>query len=403
MDPLDLYVEHRVEVDALVDLIGDGARERGLAALMRCFHLLLDGWIFGVRGKALQRPIVVEPPLAEGRANDTGEPRIALDQPATEGDAVGLVGDAAGIDGIEGMEHRLAHQVGVERRDAVDFVRADEGEVAHSHPPAGVLVDHRNRRQQALIDEAAPPRAVQVRRIDQVDDLHVAGQHPLHQRHRPGLERFRQQGVVGIGEHRLRDRPRLVPFDLVEVDEDAHQFGDPDRRMGVIELDSGVLAERAHVAPLLDVAANEIEQRRRSEEIFLSEPQFLAGRSRVAGVENLGDRFRPHGFRKRADVVAGVERIEFDRIDRARRPQAQRVDVPAAPADDRRVVGDRFDRLGRMPDVVGALIVALDHFDPAAEADGVIVFGADEFPRIAVDEPVLGGFLLPAAADDLAE
>ena len=56
-----------------------------------------------------------------------------------------------------------------------------------------------------------------------------------------------------------------------------------------------------------------------------------------------------------------------------------------------------------MPHVVGALVLALDHFDPAAEADGVVVFGADEFPRIAVDEPVLRRFLLPAAADDLAE
>ena len=192
-----------------------------------------------MRGEALQRAIVVEPPLAEDRANDVGELRIALDQPAAEGDAVGLVDDAAGIDRIEAMEHGLAHQVGVERRDAVDLVRADEGEVAHSHPPAGVLVDHRNRGEQALIDEAAPPRAVEMRRIDQVDDLHVAGQHPLHQRHRPGFERFRQQGVVGVGERRLRDRPGLVPFDLVEVDEDAHQFGDADRRMGVVELDGG--------------------------------------------------------------------------------------------------------------------------------------------------------------------
>ena len=291
----------------------------------------------------------------------------------------------------------------MERRDAVDLVRADKGEVAHSHPPARMLVDHRDRRQEALIDEAAPPRAVEMRRIDQVDDLHMPRQHPLHQRHRPGLERFRQQGVVGVGEHGLRDRPRLVPFDLVEVDEDAHQFGDPDRRMSVVELDGGVLAERAHVAPLLDVAANEIEQRRRSEEIFLPEPQFLAGRRRVAWVENLGDRFRPHGFGKRADVIAGVEGFELERVGRPRRPQAQRIDVPAAPADDRRVVGDRFDRLGGMPDVVGALVVALDHFDPTAEADGVVVFGADEFPRIAVDEPVLGGFLLPAAADDLPE
>ena len=87
------------------------------------------------------------------------------------------------------------------------------------------------------------------------------GSTPLHQRHRPGFERFRQQGVVGVGECRLGDRPGLVPFDLVQVDEDAHQFRDADRRMGVVELDGGVLAEGAHIAPLLHMAANEIEQR----------------------------------------------------------------------------------------------------------------------------------------------
>ena len=133
------------------------------------------------------------------------------------------------------------------------------------------------------------------------------------------------------------------------------------------------------------------------------QPQFLAGRSRVAGVENLGDRLGPDRFGKRADIVAGVEGFELERVGRPRRPQAQRVDMPAAPADDRRIVGDRFDCLCGMPDVVGALVVALDHFDPAAEADRVIVFGTDEFPWIAVDEPVLRRFLLPAAADDLAE
>ena len=53
--------------------------------------------------------------------------------------------------------------------------------------------------------------------------------------------------------------------------------------------------------------------------------------------------------------------------------------------------------------MIGALVLALYHFDPAAEADRVIVFGTHELPRIAVDEPVLGRFLLPAAADDLAE
>src|SRR6204780_5886182 len=74
--------------------------------------------------------------------------------------------------------------------------------------------------------------------------------------------------------------------------------------------------------------------------------------------------------------------------------------MPTAPADDWRIVGDRFHRLSRMPPVAGALVL-LDHFDPTAEPNRVIVFGTDELPRIAVDEPVLRRFLLPSAANNL--
>ena len=81
--------------------------------------------------------------IAERRADNSGEARIALHQPAAEGDPVGLVGDAARIDGVETLEHGLAHQVGVQRRHAVDLVRSDEGKVAHAHASPRVFVDQR--------------------------------------------------------------------------------------------------------------------------------------------------------------------------------------------------------------------------------------------------------------------
>ncbi len=212
-------------------------------------ELLLHRRIVGVTGEAAQRLGVVERLLADASAVMIWvEPRIALDQPAAEGDAVGLVDDAAGIDGVEVAEHRLAHQVGVQGRDAVDLVRADEGQVAHAHAPPGVLVDQRDRRQQAGIAEAALARAVEMHGVDQIDDLHVARQQPLHQRHRPALQRLGQQRVVGVGEDRLRDLPGLVPIEPVEIDQDAHQLGDGDRGMRVVELDRHVVAQRADVA-----------------------------------------------------------------------------------------------------------------------------------------------------------
>ena len=39
---------------------------------------------------------------------------------------------------------------------------------------------------------------VEMQRVDHVDDLHVPRQQALEQRHRPGLQRLRQQRVVGV-------------------------------------------------------------------------------------------------------------------------------------------------------------------------------------------------------------
>jgi len=70
-----------------------------------------------------------------------GEIGIGLQQPAPECDAVGLVDDAVGIDRVQVAEHGLAHQVGVQRRDAVDAMGADKRKVAHSQFSTITLVD----------------------------------------------------------------------------------------------------------------------------------------------------------------------------------------------------------------------------------------------------------------------
>src|SRR5205814_5604961 len=68
------------------------------------------------------------PICTAGFLQQRGQFRIGEHQPAAEGDAVGLVGDAAGIKMVEVVEDRVPHQVGMHRRDAVDAVRADKGE-----------------------------------------------------------------------------------------------------------------------------------------------------------------------------------------------------------------------------------------------------------------------------------
>ena len=180
--------------------------------------------------------------------------------------------------------------------------------------------------------------------VDAVDDFEMPRQQPLEQFDRPGFERFRQQRVVGVGQRRDRDLPRLVPAEIMQVDQDAHQFGDGEARMGVVELHRGLLREDAQLAVGGKMPLDQILQRGRDEEIFLAQPQFAARGAFIVGIEEFADRLGAGFLGDRAEIVAGVEGIEPERIGRARRPQPQRVDVLAAPADDRGVVGHRLHR-----------------------------------------------------------
>ncbi len=105
-----------------------------------------------MRLEPIEQREVVEHGLAAGLAQQRGQPRIGQHQPAAEGDAVGLVGDALGIEMMQIVEHGLLHQVGMHRGHAVDAMRADEGELAHPHPAAALLVDQRDRG--AILDVA---------------------------------------------------------------------------------------------------------------------------------------------------------------------------------------------------------------------------------------------------------
>jgi hypothetical protein len=73
--------------------------------------------------------------------------------------------------------------------------------------------------------------------VDPHDDLEVTGQRLPEHRQRPGFQRLRQQGVVGVAEGGHRDFPGLVPGQVVLVDQEPHQLGDGDGRVGVVELD----------------------------------------------------------------------------------------------------------------------------------------------------------------------
>ena len=53
----------------------------------------------------------------------------------------------------------------------------------------------------------------------------------------PTFQGFRHQGVVGVSEGSAGDGPGLIPIQLVFIHQDAHQLGDGNGWMSVVELD----------------------------------------------------------------------------------------------------------------------------------------------------------------------
>ena len=204
-------------------------------------------------------------------------------EPAPERDAVRLVDDPVRVERVQVPKHRFPHQPRVQGRDAVDLVRAQKGEVPHADAPSLAFVDERNGFDLITVQAPGSAEPVQMQPIDQIDDLHMARQHALHEPNRPSFQRLGQERMVRVVEGVGGDAPRLIPVQPVLVHEQAHQLGDGDGGMRVVELERGVLRQRGQARMLQEMAVDEVLQGCRGEEEFLAQRN-----SWPAGVTSLG-------------------------------------------------------------------------------------------------------------------
>ena len=134
--------------------------------------------------------------------------------------------------------------------DAIDRMAADDGEVRHAHHLHGAFFDEG----EVLLDlGVARPLGLDLLEkalVDLKDELEMTGHDLLEKSHAPLLERFGQQGVIGVGEGARDNGPGLVPRHAVFVMEQALQLDDGDGGMGVVELDGDLVRE---VFPVLVV------------------------------------------------------------------------------------------------------------------------------------------------------
>ena len=278
----------------------------------------------------------------------------------------------------------LPQQAAVQLGHPVGAVAAHHGQMGHAHPPLGPLLDQRQAGELVRLPGKADPGHPQEAGVDLVDDLQVARQQLLEQLHAPGFQRLRQQGVVGVAEAGRGDLPGRIPVDAVHIDQQPHQLGHSDGRVGVVHLHRILAVELAHRQPLTLQDPEHVLQGAAHEEDLLAEPQPFALLELIVGVEHLGEGFRLHLAQDGAGVVAGIEGGEIEGIRRRRRPQPQGVGRVHAEAEDRCVVGHA------------------DH-GVAADLHRIAPLRADHLPGIALGQPGIGALLLALRSDLLAE
>ena len=346
---------------------------------------------------------VAQPALADFVGDELGEGRIAdRDEPA-RGDAVGDVAELLRPELGEVAHHRLLEQLGVEPRDAVDAVAADGGEIGHAHIPRAALVNERHARHAALIAREAGADLVEEAPVDFADDLQVAGEQLAEQADGPFLQRFGQEGMVGVGEGVPRHVPGRVPVHLVFIHQQAHHLGHGNGRMRVVELDGPFLVELVQRAFQQQVDADHVLQRAAREEELLLEAQGLALEDLIVRVEDLGDVLRMHLVLDGAVVIAVVEGGEIERLDRLGLPEPEMVAGADAVAENRRVIGHAHDDGVRDPAHAVMPLFIGPRLGAAAELHLVGDFGPGDLPRVAEAQPLVGDLHLPAVLDGLVE
>jgi hypothetical protein len=160
----------------------------------------------------------------------------------------------------------------------------------------------------------------EIAQIDFLDDLGVARQDPAHEVQRPDLERFGHKGVIGIGEHRAHQVPGLVPFQPVLVDQEPHEFGRGERRVGVVEVDGPLVRQQGPVAVAGAERGQQVLDRGGDEEMLLAQPEFAPFRRAVVGIEDARQGLAVHLAGLGVEMGPAVEGAEIEGVDRLDAP-----------------------------------------------------------------------------------
>lgn len=173
--------------------------------------------------------------------------------------------------------------------------------------------------------------------------------------------------MIRVGENFRHNIPCIVPAVTALVEQQAHKLGDSESRVGVVDMDSHLVAEIVERAVLAQVAVDDILNGCGDEEILLAQTQALALGMIVRGIEDLAYDLCHGVLLHGAQVIALIEGVHVY-LGALCAPETQDADALAVLAGDHHIVGNGMNLLRVLYiDAVIAVLPAVD--DIALEAD----------------------------------
>ena len=401
MQTLDLYVEDRagIHIDAIVLL--DVFGQTQLVLILDVHEFLLSLLVIRIDLQPAHLGQIRDPLVADMGCNPVCKERVAMKKESSLGNAVRLVVELLREHLVEVAQLLVLQNLGVQSCHAVYGVACHDGQMCHLHL---AVIDDGHLRDLGLVARIFCLNSQDEPAVDLLDDLVYTRKQAGEQLDRPFFQCLGHDGMVGVGHGLCGHFPCLVPLQLLLVQQDTHQLGNCYGGMGIVHLEGVLLIELADIGVFSLVTGDRLLHAGGDEEILLLQTQLFAGVMVVIRIQHLyqvaGKVFLLHGFL----IIALIEGIELEVIDRFRIPHAQGIYQIVVVADDRNVVGyGTHAAIAVLHEVVAAGLLIIIHAHVSAEFDLVGQLRAAQLKRIAVLEPVVRYLDLIAVLDFLLE
>ena len=268
-----------------------------------------------------------------------------------------------------------------------DLAVADDGHLGETGPVAG---------------EDLPCLAAEAL-VDLLDDGVDAGELQAEEILVPGLQGLGHDGVVGVGADLLDHIPGAIPRVEVLIHQDAHQLGDAEGGVGIVEVDGHLVGQVVQSAVDRHVVTDDGLHRSRAEEVLLGQTEELTLGMIVGGVQHLGNGIGVGSLLHSAGVLSLREQTHVEILDAASLPETEAGHALGLGARDHHVVGNCLQLLGILVDDLHAAVILPLLVDVTAKAYGKDTVGTGYQPHVTAGQPHVGQLYLNTVHDLLLE